>query len=145
MKYLLDTCVISELIRKHPDPHVVAWVDSLHEAEAYLSVIAIGEIKRGVERLPASERQTAIREWLEHDLMARFQGRILPVDTAVMLAWGQLMAAAERIGRTLPAFDSLIAATALNGGLTIATRNEADFAGIGVPVFNPWSGAARLD
>lgn len=139
MKYLLDTCVISELIHKQPEPRVVAWVDSLHESEAYLSAITVGEIKRGVEKLPASERQAAMRAWLEHDLLVRFQGRILPLDAAVMLAWGQLVATVERSGRPLPAFDSLIAATALNGGLTVATRNGADFSGAGVPIFNPWA------
>ncbi len=139
MKYLLDTCVISELIRKQPDPRVVAWVDSLHESEAFLSAITVGEIKRGVERLPQSDRQAAIRTWLEQELLVRFQGRILPLDAAVMLAWGQLMAASEQTGRPLPAFDSLIAATALSGGLVVATRNVADFAGTGVSIFDPWS------
>ncbi len=142
MRYLLDTCVISELIRKNPEPRVVAWVDSLHESETYLSVITIGEIKRGVERLPASERQATIRAWLEQDLPMRFAGRILPIDTSVMFVWGQLMASLERAGRVLPAFDSLIAATALNGSLTVVTRNVADFSGVGVPVFNPWTAAA---
>ncbi len=139
MKYLLDTCVISELIRKQPDPRVVAWVDNLHESEAFLSAITVGEIKRGVERLPQSDRQAAIRTWLEHDLLVRFQGRILPLDAWVMLTWGQLMAASEQGGRPLPAFDSLIAATALSGGLVVATRNVADFAGTGVGVFDPWT------
>ncbi len=85
MRYLLDTCVISELIRKNPEPRVVAWVDSLHESEAFLSVITIGEIKRGMERLPASEHQAAIRAWLEYDLPTRFAGRILPIDASMML------------------------------------------------------------
>lgn len=140
MKYLLDTCVLSELVRKAPDPRVVAWVDSLHEAEAYLSVITIGEIVRGAERLPPSERRRAILEWLENDLILRFADRVLAVDTGVMLTWGRLVAALESQGRTLPAFDGLIAATALRGGLTLATRNVEDFVATGVPVFNPWTG-----
>lgn len=139
MKYLLDTCVVSELIRKQPDPRVVAWVDTLHESEAFLSAITVGEIKRGVERMPPSDRQAAIRAWLEQDLLMRFQGRILPLDAAVVLAWGQLTAASDQAGRPLPAFDSLIAATALSGGLVVATRNVADFAATGVPVFDPWT------
>jgi predicted nucleic acid-binding protein len=139
MRYLLDTCVISELIRKKPQPQVVAWVDRLHEVEAYLSGITIGEIKRGAEKLPVSERQQVICQWLENDLLIRFEKRILPVDTTVMLMWGQLVATLERAGRPLPAFDSLIAATALSGGLILVTRNVDDFAGVGVPIFNPWA------
>lgn len=142
MKYLLDTCVVSELVRKTPDPQVVAWVDSLHEAETYLSAITIGEIKRGVERLPPSERRHAVLDWLEHDLLARFDRRILPVDAMVALTWGQLVARLDREGRPMPAFDSLIAATALNGGLILATRNVDSFSSTGVTLLNPWTGSS---
>lgn len=139
MKYLLDTCIVSELIRKVPNADVVAWIDGLDEAQAYLSVITIGEIKRGAEKLPDSGRKQAILEWLENDLILRFHRRILPIDASVMLTWGRLMALLEQRGRPLPAFDSLIAATALNGGLVLATRNVEDFADTGVPIFNPWA------
>ncbi len=142
MKYLLDTCVVSELVRKAPDPQVVAWVDSLYEAETYLSAITIGEIKRGAERLPPSERQRAILDWLEQDLLARFGRRILPVDAAIALTWGRLIARLDREGRPMPAFNSLIVATALNGGLILATRNVDDFSSAGVPLFNPWTGSS---
>jgi tRNA(fMet)-specific endonuclease VapC len=141
MKYLLDTCVISELIRKAPNARVVAWIDGLYDPEVYLSVITIGEIKRGAERLPESERKYAILEWLENDLFFRFERRILPIDAAVMLTWGRLVATLEQRGRPLPAFDSLIAATALSNKLTLATRNVEDFADTGVPIFNPWTDA----
>ena len=85
MKYLLDTCVISELVARQPNPHVVAWVDSVEETRLYLSVIAIGEIRRGIAKLPDSVRKEQLNRWLEEDLLVRFAGRIVPIDVGVML------------------------------------------------------------
>jgi predicted nucleic acid-binding protein len=138
MSFLLDTCVISELVARQPDPGVVRWVDGMDEERLYLSVITIGEIKKGIDRLSDSERKRALAEWLEGDLLIRFADRILPIDTRVMLAWGELTADLERHGRTMPAIDSLIAATALHGKLSLVTRNEDDFANSGVTVVKPW-------
>lgn len=135
MRYLLDTCVISELIAKQPNPQVGRWIDETDEERLYLSVITIGEIKRGVEKLPESHRKTRLKGWLDDDLLIRFQGRILSIDTPVMLVWGKL---AARIGRSLPAMDSLIAAIALSHNLHLVTRNEKDFAETGVEIVNPW-------
>ena len=139
MRYLLDTCVISELVAKHPNPRVVGWVDNVDEGTLYLSALTIGEIKKGIEKLPASSRKSALAEWLEDGLLIRFEGRILPIDAPVALVWGKLTADLERQGRPIPAIDSLIAATALQGQLSLVTRNEADFAGCGVAVINPWT------
>ena len=139
MRFLLDTCVISELVARQPDPDVVRWVDSIDEERLYLSVITVGEIKKGIEKLPDSRRKSELAEWLEADLLIRFQDRILPIDTGVMLAWGELAADLEKQGRTMPAIDSLIAATALRGKLSLVTRNEDDFANCGVAVVNPWT------
>jgi len=138
MRYLLDTCVISELIAKRPAPQVVAWVDSHDDEDLFLSVITLGEIKRGVARLPDSRRKQQLDQWLEDALLVRFQGRIAAIDTAVMLTWGELVARLEKTGRKLPAIDSLIAAIALQHHLTLVTRNERDFAGTGVEIVNPW-------
>ncbi len=138
MKYLLGTCVISELVARQPDHGVVRWVDSIDEERLFLSAISIGEIKKGVEKLPDSERKSALAEWLEHDLLIRFKDKILPVDTHVMLVWGGLTADLEKQGRRMPAMDSLIAAIALQGRLNLVTRNEDDFAYSGVAVINPW-------
>lgn len=138
MRVLLDTCVISELVATHPDPGVVEWVDGIDEERLFLSVITIGEIKKGIEKLADSERKHALAEWLEGDLLVRFADRILPIDTGVMLAWGELTADLERQGRRMPAIDSLIAATALQGKLSLVTRNEGDFANSGVDILNPW-------
>ena len=96
MTFLLDTCVISELVARQPDPAVVQWVDSVDEDKLFLSAITIGEIKRGIEKLANSTRKSALQEWLEDDLLVRFRDKILPVDTAVMLVWGQLAADLEQ-------------------------------------------------
>jgi tRNA(fMet)-specific endonuclease VapC len=138
MRYLLDTCVISELVARQPNPAVLQWVDSLDEEKLYLSAITIGEIKKGIERLPGSPRKSTLTEWLEGDLLIRFKDRILSLDTAVMLAWGTLAAGMERQGTRMPAIDSLIAAIALEGQLTLVTRNVDDFKRSGVSILNPW-------
>lgn len=139
MRFLLDTCVISELVAKQPDPDVIQWIDSIGEEKIYLSVITIGEIKKGIEKLPDSRRKNALDEWLEGDLLTRFKDKILPIDTEVMLMWGELTADLERQGRKMPAIDSLIAAIALHGKLNLVTRNEDDFRHAGVPITNPWN------
>jgi toxin FitB len=138
MTFLLDTCVISELIAKQPNLRVVQWVDSIDEDKLFLSALTIGEIKRGIEKLADSSRKSALAEWLEDDLLIRFADRILPIDIPVMLVWGQLTADLEKQGRRMPAIDSLIAATCLLGRLDLVTRNESDFAHSGVAVINPW-------
>ena len=138
MRYLLDTGVISELVARQPNPTVVQWVDSLDEEKLYLSVITIGEISKGIEKLPDSPRKNTLAEWLEGDLLIRFKERVLPIDTAVMLTWGTLTADLERQGKRMPAIDSLIAAIALEGKLTLVTRNVDDFLHSGVAVLNPW-------
>lgn len=138
MRFLLDTCVISELVARRPDPGVVQWVDNVDEEKFFLSTITVGEIKKGIEKLGSSSRRSTLAEWLEDELLVRFKDRILPIDTAVMLVWGKLVADLEKQGKRMPAIDSLLAATALQGGLGLVTRNEDDFAHCGVTVINPW-------
>jgi predicted nucleic acid-binding protein len=138
MTFLLDTCVISELVAKQPNLHVVQWVDSIDEDKLFLSAITIGEIKRGIEKLADSSRKSDLAEWLEGDLLIRFTDRILSVNIPVVLVWGELIADLEKQGRRMPAIDSLIAATCLQGRLDLVTRNERDFAHSGVTVINPW-------
>ncbi|MDD3828735.1 MAG: type II toxin-antitoxin system VapC family toxin [Anaerolineae bacterium] len=139
MSFLLDTCVISELVARQPNPAVVQWVDSVDENMLFLSAITIGEIKRGIEKLPDSSRKSALEDWLEDDLLIRFRDKILSIDAAVMLVWGQLAADLEKQGKPMPAVDSLIAATCLQGKLDLVTRNESDFVHSGVTVINPWT------
>lgn len=138
MNYLLDTNVISELIAKQPDKRLVAWLDRLDPNTVYLSVITIGEIRKGIEKLAPSKRREAVKEWLETDLLLRFQGRILAITAEVMLVWGKLTGRLEKEGRSITAIDSLIAAIALHGDYCLVTRNEHDFHHTGVKIINPW-------
>ena len=138
MKYLLDTCVISELVAKKTNPKVINWIDSIDPDSAYLSVITIGEIRKGIEKLPDSSRKTTLHSWLIEELLARFSGRILPIDTEVVLMWGQLIGSLESDGKKMAAIDSLIAATALYNHCSLVTRNETDFKHTGIAIINPW-------
>ncbi len=138
MKYLLDTCVISELIAKQPNEAVVTWVDTLDEGAVYLSAITIGEIQKGIEKLLDSNRKTNLKIWLNDDLMYRFSNRIQPLDNEIMLVWGTMVARLEKEGHPMPAIDSLIAATAIQKEMVLVTRNEKDFSHTGVEILNPW-------
>lgn len=139
MTFLLDTCVISELVKPRPNEYVVRWADSVDERKLFLSVLTVGELEKGITKLQESPRKASLQEWLEHDLAERFAGRILPVDAAVAVAWGRIQGEAERMGAKLPVIDSLLTATAEIHRLTLATRNIADFDRCGATVFNPWS------
>jgi predicted nucleic acid-binding protein len=132
---LVDTNVISELRRRDPDANVRAWFAQRPATELYLSVLTLGEIRKGVEALTDSGRRTVLREWLERELPVFFADRLLPIDAGVAHQWGQLLAKA---GRSLPAIDSLLAATALHHNLVLVTRNLKDVAGLPVKVLNPW-------
>lgn len=136
MSYLVDTNVLSELTRPNPAPSVTDWFEEVRDESLHLSVLTLGELRRGVEKLPPGKRREKLRYWLEHELPAWFGERLLPIDAAVAEAWGRLQAASER---TLPAVDSLLAATALHHHLRLVTRNTADFAVPGLETINPWS------
>lgn len=136
--FLLDTNVISELIGQRPNPHVAQWVEATDEALLHLSVLTLGEIRKGIASLPPAKRRTALEAWLGTELRNRFAGRILPIDAEVADRWGYLAAQARSKKILLPVIDGLLAATALQHNLTIVTRNTKDVAGIGVAVFNPW-------
>ena len=138
MNYLLDTCVLSEFTRRRPSASVVAWMEQIEEHTLYLSVISIGEIQRGIQRLPGSPRRDELSAWLAGELLPRFEQRLLVLDAPVLLAWGGLLARLEKEGHPMPAMDALIAATALSYNLILVTRNTADFQASGIPLFNPW-------
>ena len=138
MKYLLDTCVLSELAAKLSNPKVVEFVDSLDPDDIYLSVITIGEITKGIEKLPKSKRKQELETWLKEDLLIRFEGKIISLDVDVLVAWGTLTGRLEASGRILPAIDSLIAATVLSHEFKLITRNVDDFTGTGIEIINPW-------
>jgi predicted nucleic acid-binding protein len=136
--FLLDTNIPSELIRTRPDPRVEKWVYAQDEQSLHLSVVSIGELRRGFVILPASKRRTELERWFENDLLPRFQGRILAVTQPIADRWGVMDGQCQLKGTPLNTADGMIAATAMEHGLTIVTRNVRDYAGLGVQVFNPW-------
>ncbi|MDB9372300.1 type II toxin-antitoxin system VapC family toxin [Nodularia sphaerocarpa] len=138
MTYLLDTCLISEIIAKQPNQQVLNWLDAQVPETLYLSVITIGEITKGISKLTTSKRKESLTTWLNETLPNRFEHRILGIDVSTMVLWGNLVGQLEQNGRPLPAMDSLIAAIALQNSLSLVTRNEKDFAGTGVVIINPW-------
>ena len=136
--YLLDTNVISELVRPQPAPEVIAWMEATDEATLYLSVLTLGEIRGGVARLAPGKRRTSLETWLKIHLRTRFEGRIIPIDAGVADRWGVLSAEAKRKGKALPVIDGLLAATAIHHDLTLVSRNARDFAHTQASVLNPW-------
>ena len=136
MSYLVDTNVLSELRRKAPNKAVQGWFATRPVSTLYLSVLTLGEIRKGIEAVADAQRRMRLNDWLEADLPAFFTGRILGIDMAVADRWGCMVAAA---GRPLPAIDSLLAATALVHGLTLVTRNLRDFPHPELLVLDPWT------
>jgi len=123
------------LVRARPDPAVVAWFDQVPDDGLYISVLTLGEIRKGVESVSDARRKEKLRVWLEHTLPDWFEDRVLSVDEAVAEQWGCMLA---EVGRPVPAIDSLLAATALQHGLRMVIRNEHDFIFPGLEVINPW-------
>jgi predicted nucleic acid-binding protein len=138
---LLDTDVLSEVRRPAPSPKVLAWLDTIDEDRAFISVASIAELRRGIALLDDGRRRAALAAWLAHDLPARFAGRILPIDQAVAERWGDLMAQSRSTGVALSVMDGFFAASALASNLTLVTRNVKDFAAFGIPLHNPWGDA----
>ncbi len=136
MSFLVDANVLCEGTRPAAAPRVLAWL-AQHDVRLCVSVITLGEILKGIRLLPRGRRRTQLERWLV-ELETSFEGRILPVDSAIMQTWAELYARHQSAGRLLSSFDSLLAATALRHGLTVATRNLTDFPK-DVPVVNPWA------
>ena len=135
MTYLLDTNVLSEVMRPVRAKMVEAWFKRTPPEKLFISVLSIGEIRKGIERLDEGERRDRLRTWLDLDIIAATRERILPVSIGVAERWGRLVADA---GRSLPVIDSLLAATALHHDLEIVTRNTKHLAFPGLRVRNPW-------
>ena len=138
MRYLLDTCVLSELVKATPNANVVAWLEACDEESMCLSVLTIGEIQKGIAKLTESKRRVDIQRWLDSDLRGRFGGRILPIDQEVALTWGLIQGEAERQGVSIPTIDGLLGATAAAHNLTVVTRDE-HIGRTGVRILNPWA------
>ncbi len=138
MKTIFDTNVISELVAAQPDPKVIQWIEAVDPEAIFLSVITIGELQKGIEKLPESKRKELLNAWLHEDLLTRFQDHILSIHPETMLLWGTLNAQLEAAGRPIPAMDALLAASAKQHHCTLVTRNTAHFENAGIPVKNPW-------
>ena len=138
MKYLLDTCVISEIIRPKPSRKVTKWIKNEDESNFFISVLTIGELHKGIEKLDQSKKKEDLHNWVENDLKARFWNRIFGIDIETAMVWGKIQGSTERVGKPMPAIDSLIAATGITHHLTVVTRNTPDMKESGVALLNPW-------
>lgn len=138
MNYLLDTCVVSELVKPAPDTKVVAWIEAVPSEQLFLSALTIGELRQGLAKLAASEKKKRLGRWLD-TLLGDYRDRILAIDIPVAENWGLIQTEAEQRGTPMATIDGLIAATALTHHLNLITRNVADFQSAPVSILNPWA------
>lgn len=138
MSFLLDTNVVSEWHKPKPDPGPAAWLADVDEDRLFLSVVTFTELRYGMNRLPRSHRRDLLDRWINFDLRDRFIDRIIPVDEEIAFVCGEVLAEREAIGRPMDIMDAFIAATARSIGLSLVTRNEADFRGTVPDIINPW-------
>ena len=136
--YLLDTNYVSELVRIRPEPRVMSWIEATEDTLLYLSVLTLGEIRKGIALLPRSSKRQELERWLEIKLPTQFGNRILAINGPIADLWGLMTAQTKQKGITLPMVDGLIAATAIHHKLMLVTRNIKDFAVWNVPLLNPW-------
>lgn len=136
--FLVDTNIPSELTRDQPDARVMSFIRKAGQGNLFLSVMTIGEIRKGIDELAIGQKRSDLQDWLDIDVRAWFAGRILPVTEDIAERWGRMAAAAKKKGVTLAVVDGIIAATALERGLTLVTRNTKHFAALGVALVNPW-------
>lgn len=138
MNYLLDTCVISELIKKNPDTNVLSWISEVEETSLYLSVLTFGEIHKGIEKLPQSKKKERLHKWVNSDLRERFKSRIINFDLDTATKWGEIQGKAELAGKPMSLIDGLISATGIAYDLIVVTRNTKDMEQSGATLLNPW-------
>ena len=142
MAFLLDTNVISETFKPRPAARVIAWFSYQRSDDLFLASMSLGELVRGAHRVKDKVKGERFKQWIEHDLAAQFQGRILPFDQEAAMIWGEIMGDGDRTGRPKPTGDAQIAAVARRHHLTLVTRNTRDFTGMDVALFDPWNHGA---
>ena len=142
MRYLLDTCVISEIIKPQPYENVISWMRSTNEDSLYLSVLTFGEIEKDIEKALDATKKRRLKQWVEEDLKKRFDGRIIPVDLNISVKWGEVQSAAELLGKPMPTIDGLIAVSGIVHNCIVVTRNTSDMEQSSVELFNPWLNTA---
>jgi predicted nucleic acid-binding protein len=139
VRYLLDTNVLSEFAKPTVDPAVLSWMRTTDELQMAISVISVGEIQKGISRMPEGKRQQELQAWLDNELIPRFGDRALPLELTDLQRWGRLWGEAKKSGDSLPPVDTLLAACAFNRNLIVVTRNTRDFERVGVEIINPWT------
>ncbi len=137
MKYLLDTCVISEFVKPTPNKKVISWINEIASEMLFISVITIGEIRKGITKLPESKKKQKLTLWL-NTILEEYDERVISIDLAVADTWGILQGDADKNGVPMSSIDGLIAATAYTHNLTLITRNEEDFNNSKISLINPW-------
>ena len=142
MRYLLDTCVISEIIKPQPYENVISWMRSTNEDSLYLSVLTFGEIEKDIEKALDATKKRRLKQWVEEDLKKRFDGRIIPVDLNISVKWGEVQGAAELLGKPMATIDGLIAVSGIVHNCIVVTRNTSDMEQSSVELFNPWLNTA---
>jgi toxin FitB len=138
MSYLLDTCMLVEFARRKPEMKVIRWMNSVDQNELFVSVISIGEMQRGIIRMPDSQHRTLLLAWVSRGLVERLKDHILPLDTETLVIWGSLTARRNGTGQPMGTLESLIAASALRHNMTLVTRFAQEYFQSGVSVLNPW-------
>lgn len=138
MNFLLDTNAVSEWVKPRPNPGLIAWMESADEDRIFISVVSLAELRYGVERMAAGHRRNRLEQWLRHELLLRFENRILPVDADVAEGWGRTVSQSQAAGRPIGVMDAFLAATAEINQLTLITRNISHFPLLKT-VLNPWN------
>jgi len=138
VKYLLDTCVICEIIKPKPDKNVVAWLKNQNEDDLFLSVLTLAEIEKRIVKAADATRKIKLQLWVADDLKKRFEGRVIPVDLDVAVKWGEIQGAAELSGKPMPTIDGLIAVSGFVHDCVVVTRNTADMMQSKAALFDPW-------
>ena len=139
MSFLLDTNMVSEWVKTHPNPGVVRWLEEVDEDEVFLSVVTLAEVRYGIDRMPHGKRRQLLEQWLEQELAIRFEGRWLGISPVVADRCGRLLARSAAAGRQLEVMDAFLAATAEEHGLALVTRNVTHFERVVSSVVNPWT------
>ena len=138
MAFLIDTNVISETLKPRPSDRVITWLSGQRSNDLFLASMSLGELVRGAHRVKDKAKGERFKQWIERDLAAQFQGRILPFDQEAAVIWGEIMGDGDRTGRPKPMADAQVAAVARRHGLTLVTRNTRDFTDMSVALIDPW-------
>ncbi len=139
MKYLLDTCVLSEIIKPVPDNNVIEWLRNIDEENMYVSALTFGELEKGIEKALNLTRKKRLQIWVRQDLSSRFENRVINIDLKVAARWGEVQGKSEIDGNPMSVIDGLIAVSGLVHDCIVVTRNTSDMKQSGVELFNPWS------